>query len=228
MSTTSTSPACALPGLDPQAGLGGVEGDGDARPARPRPATTPVEASTPLGTSTLTTGAPAPLDRVDRLGDRAVRLALEAGAEQRVDDRSAGALERPAARRARAARPTDRRRGAAAPRRAGARGSRARRPCSSSGGGDADDVDLAAGLAQQARDDEPVAAVVALAAHDRRPARRARAARPRARRPRRRAPSDRARARPARRSPSGRSPRIVSASGSGVEPARAAHPRQRC
>ena len=86
MSIVSTSPACALPGRDPQSRLGRVEGDRHRGHARRCPETTPVDASTPLGTSTLTTAAPACVHRVDRLRHHAAGLALEARAEQRVDD----------------------------------------------------------------------------------------------------------------------------------------------
>ena len=75
MSITSTSPACALPGLDPQPGLGAVERRGRDRTAPPRPSTSPVDASTPDGTSAATTGALARVDRLDHRvrRDRAAR-----------------------------------------------------------------------------------------------------------------------------------------------------------
>ncbi len=60
MSSVCTSPACALPGRIHNPGLAAWKVTvTDARTAAPR--TTPVEASTPLGTSTLTTGASAAL-----------------------------------------------------------------------------------------------------------------------------------------------------------------------
>ena len=56
MSTVSTAPACALPGLIHRPGLAAWKVTvAAARTARPR--TTPVDAATPLGTSTLTTVA---------------------------------------------------------------------------------------------------------------------------------------------------------------------------
>src|SRR5262249_61384497 len=60
MSIVSTAPACALPGAIHNPGLPAWKVPVTAaRTATPE--TTPVEASTPLGTPTLTTGAPAPL-----------------------------------------------------------------------------------------------------------------------------------------------------------------------
>ena len=82
-----TSPACALPGRDPQPGLGRRGRSRWPPRARRGPATSPVEASTPLGTSAATHG---PLARVDRR--RSPRAAasrgapVEPGAEQRVDE----------------------------------------------------------------------------------------------------------------------------------------------
>ena len=117
------------------------------------PATSPVDASTPLGTSHATTGASgAAVDRRDRARGRLARLAREAGAEDRVDDRG-GAVQRPAASN-----------GARRRRRAGARGWSRASPRSSSASAEQQHVDLAAALAQQPRGHQPVAAVVALAA----------------------------------------------------------------
>ena len=60
MSMLCTVPACALPGRIQRPGLDAWKVTVTvARTAAP--ATTPPEASTPLGTSTLTTGAPVPL-----------------------------------------------------------------------------------------------------------------------------------------------------------------------
>ena len=116
------------------------------------PSTSPVEASTPEGTSQATTGAVLGVDRRDRGGERLARRAAEAGSEQGVDDgaRAGEALggeglgsrpgqalevgERVAAQLAEVARRQH--------------------------------VDLVAVLAQQARHDQPVAAVVALADDD--------------------------------------------------------------
>ena len=73
-------------GRDREADLRRRERDGERRRGRPRPATSPVEASTPDGTSTATTGLPRALIRsISPRGVLARRLA-EADAEQRVDD----------------------------------------------------------------------------------------------------------------------------------------------
>ena len=70
------------------------------------PATPPVEASTPLGTSTLTTGRARAVDRLDRLGHGAVGLAREARPEQGVRRaRPLPARGSPRARRRRAVAP---------------------------------------------------------------------------------------------------------------------------
>ena len=147
------------------------------------PAISPVDASTPLGTSQATTAAaPAPLiaSIAPLAGSRGV--AGEAGAEDRIDDRRGpvqrGGLEPDRRSARRAARGSPR----VAPelvRRA-----------------EQEDVDLAPALAQPARGHEPVTAVVALAADDHDPALRRRA--PRSARPGRcrRAPSARLRAVP--------------------------------
>ena len=60
MSLTTTSPACALPGRIHRPGLAAWNVTVTAAYTA-SPDTAPVDASTPLGTSTLTTGAPAPL-----------------------------------------------------------------------------------------------------------------------------------------------------------------------
>ena len=131
---------------------GGTSRSRSARTATP--ATSPVEASTPLGTSPATTGAPGVAERHDRLA-RPARAASpdDAGAEH--------------ARRPRPPRP----RGSAASNGSGGSpGSRSRfaraSPLSLSAVAVSASRDLAPGLAQQPRGDEPVAAVVALAAHD--------------------------------------------------------------
>ena len=115
------SPACALPGSIHRPGLAAwkvavaVGADRGAR--RPRR----VEASTPLGTSTLTTGAARRVRSLRSLGDRArAARPRKPVPEQRVDD----APRRPRVAPAPRARPSRTRRA----RRAGARGSRARRP----------------------------------------------------------------------------------------------------
>ena len=95
MSTVSTAPAWALPGLIHRPGLAAWKVT-VPRARTAAPATTPLEASTPLGTSTLTTGAARGVDGVDRLGDGAARLALKARAEQRIDDHRARAAIAPA------------------------------------------------------------------------------------------------------------------------------------
>ena len=84
--SSRTAPACALPGWIHSPGFEAWKVDRHRRVHCPRRTATPVEASTPLGTSTLTTGAAASLMRLDRLPHRSAWLALEAGAEQRVHD----------------------------------------------------------------------------------------------------------------------------------------------
>ena len=72
--STRTLPACSLPGLDHSPGFGAWKvAVATARTAAP--ATSPVEASTPLGTSHATTGRPRRVDRLDRLADRPARSA---------------------------------------------------------------------------------------------------------------------------------------------------------
>ncbi len=147
---------------DPQAGLGGVEGDGHRGvhglafydPRRGVDAARHIHAHH---------GRAGPLDRRDRLGYSSMGRAAEAGAEQRVDDhgraleRSHGLLPlRPRAaveaRRPRAGQSLEVARGIA--------GELLR-------GGDAHEHHFPPAVTQQPRDDEAVAAVVALAAHDR-------------------------------------------------------------
>src|SRR3954464_4207175 len=107
MSTTSTTPACALPGWIQRPGLAWWNvAVATARTAEP--STSPVEALTPLGTSAAITRAraaliarmtapagpggrePARAGGVDPQEDgvgRVARRPVEAGAEHRVDDR---------------------------------------------------------------------------------------------------------------------------------------------
>ena len=60
MSTTRTAPACVLPGLIHSPGLAAAK-VAVARASIASPSTTPVAASTPLGTSAATTGSAAAL-----------------------------------------------------------------------------------------------------------------------------------------------------------------------
>ena len=71
---------------DLEADLRRVQRDGHSRARTPAPATSPVYASTPEGRSTETTGASAALICLDRARSVRPRLAVEAGAEERVDD----------------------------------------------------------------------------------------------------------------------------------------------
>ena len=188
MSITSTSPAYSLPGPDPQPELGAVERRrGDAR-GPPAPATSPVDASTPDGTSAATTGASAASISSITLPPGSRGAPVRAGAEQRVDDH-VRLVEPPGLER-------DRRR-----RRAAASAAPAASPCRHSGGHTASTSTSRPAAAQQPRGDEPVAAVVALAADDRDPAG-GRALRDHARR----APPPRAPSAPATGCPSSRSP----------------------
>ena len=229
MSIVSTSPACALPGRIHSPGLAAWKVTVTAaRTARPRPRRSRRRRRSARPRST--TGAPRGVDRVDRLAPprRAARPRSRCRAARR---RSPPALERTrdraAAARARSAspRPAVSRRGASPGRRS--RFARAS-PENSCRRRHAHHRHLPAGLAQQPRDDQPVAAVVALAAHDRH-------------RPVGREPLDRPRDAgagalhqleprhaPLARSPSGRSPRIVAASGSGVSQSRQRLHEQRC
>ena len=93
MSASSTSPHSARPGVSRCAGLG-RQNVTVTRAGAAVPDTAPLSPSTPDGTSTATTGTPgAPGDarRGDRFQHRRRRAldgAGEAGAEQRVDDKS--------------------------------------------------------------------------------------------------------------------------------------------
>ena len=178
MSATSTVPAWALPGLIHSPGLAAWKVTVTLA-CTAAAATSPVEASTPLGTSTLSTLAPAAAERLDRACHLSAGLALKAGARAaRPPPAPAPAAQRSSAGAGRGARRTllvfgprhpvevqRRRAGQALEVGAGVSGQLF-------GGGHADHVDLAAAVAQHPRHDEPVAAVVALAAEDRRPARR--------------------------------------------------------
>ena len=125
----------------------------------PAPATSPVDASTPDGTSAATTGAAGRVDRLDHAGRRLARRAGGAGAEQRVDDRVRAA-----------------RAGSASNGSGGSPGSRsscsAASPWSVSGGQTASTSTSRPAWRSSARGHQAVAAVVALAADDRDPARR--------------------------------------------------------
>ena len=147
-----------LAGVDPEAGLGGVEGDGDrgAHRAGADHARGGIHAG---GHIHADDGRAAGVRGVDRLGDRSAGLAGEAGAEQRVDDRSAPA---PAIAPATPARKPCTRRSAGQ-----AQEVLARVSLQLLRGPGGEDIDLAAGVAQQARGHQPVAAVVALAAEHR-------------------------------------------------------------
>ena len=74
------------PGRDREPDLAAVEGDRERLRARPRPAISPVEASTPEGMSTATTGRRCGVDPLDRRRRLLARRAVEAGPEERVDD----------------------------------------------------------------------------------------------------------------------------------------------
>ena len=146
-----TRPACYLPGVDVEADLRPVERGRDVR-LTASPSTSPVDAFTPDGTSQATTGAPASLIALIAPADRLARLALEAGPEHRVDDR---------------ARPLELLGRELARRIAGqAVEVRARVALRLGEVADGEHVHLASLLAQQPRDDQAVAAVVSLAAHD--------------------------------------------------------------
>ncbi len=130
-----------------------------ARAATATPATSPVDASTPLGTSQATTTAPsepACVDRGDRRRRRLARLPREPGAQDRVDDRRGP--------RQPAAVEQDRRRTAT-----GADKFVAASPRSSSPAPSSSTSTDTPPLPQHPRGDQPVPAVVALAAHDRDP-----------------------------------------------------------
>ena len=183
----------SLARMDPQAGLGRVERDG-RRARTAAPATTPVEASTPEGTSTLTTGAEQP-----SIAAIASPTAPRGSPAKPVPSRASTTHARPGER---VHAPSELQRSLAGQ----SLEVRQRIPASAS---------PASRRTRPSPAGPRRAAGARRRAHRRRccpcrtprpPARRERAARPRARRPRRRAPSDRARARRARRSPSGRSP----------------------
>ena len=191
MSITSTVAGVRLARVDPQPGLG-ARGTSRSRrrgPRRPRPRR--CDASTPDGTSAATTGAPGRVDRLDhrRRPGRAARRSCRCRAARR----------RSAPRRS--SRAGVERRGRVAGQPPELLG---RVALQLLGRPDGQDVDVTPGAAQQPRRDQPVAAVVALAADDRDPARRARGWRSRARAPPPRAPSGPATGCPASRSPSGR------------------------
>ena len=146
-----------LAGVDPQPRLGPVERRGGDRRARPSPSTSPVEASTPLtGRRPRSRGARAALIASITASAGSRGAPVEAGAEQRVDDHvrllePAGVERRPAA----------------------GPGGALSCACASSpihsGGQTASTSTSRPACAQQPRGDEPVAAVVALAADDRDP-----------------------------------------------------------
>ena len=156
MSTRAHLAGVRLAGADPQPGLGGVEGDRDRRAhglardlaARGVDAARARRRSRPARRRALIASI------ASRHG--AARLALEARAEQRVDDHAPPERSRPRPRALGAPgvlrAPTRRRRGAAAPRRAAARGSRARRRRTPAGGATQTTLTCAPGVAQQARD----------------------------------------------------------------------------
>ena len=139
MSTTVDLTGEAAPRLEADPGLARGERDGRGRLAPRRPRTAPVRPSTPDGMSTARPWGTPRLAPGPGRGV-AVERAAEAGAVHRVDD-AGRRSDRPLERR----RPVDRRR------RARAASTRTPQP------------------AQHACGDEPVATVVALAAHHRRP-----------------------------------------------------------
>ena len=162
MSTTRTSPACCLPGSIHSPGLAAWNVAVATGAHRRRPATSPVEASTPLGTSQATTARRArpprrsPRSRARRPARRARRSRCRASRRRSRPPPASAAGRTAAAARPAAARSCAR----ASPLQLVARREQRAR-------------DLAAGVAQQPRGDEAVAAVVALAADDRdRPRRR--------------------------------------------------------
>ncbi len=85
MSIARTSPAWRLPGMIHSPGLLAWKVTVTSA-CTASPETTPVDASTPLGTSTATTAPFVALTSADRLAHRAMWLAGEARAEQRIDD----------------------------------------------------------------------------------------------------------------------------------------------
>ena len=158
MSIVSTSPACALPGAIHKPGLPAWKVTvAAARTAAPD--ATPVEASTPLGTSTLTTGRPRRVHGLDRLAHRATGLTLKARAEQRVHDHRR-LRERPLGSLAILGQLQRRLAGQSLQVHARVAGEVAGRRRAHHG-------HAPGRLAQQARDHQPVSAVVALPAHHR-------------------------------------------------------------
>ncbi len=149
---TSTAPACALPGAIQSPGLAATK-VAVAAAHTACPATSPVLASTPLGTSAATTGASQRPQRGDRLAGRAVRLAGRARAQQRVD--GDGGARQARRREGLGRRPRE------------AVGVRARVAAQLADGREGQHDDLAPALAQEPRRDVAVAAVVALPADDR-------------------------------------------------------------
>ena len=162
ISATSTRPAWSLPGRIHRPGLAAWKVT-VAAACTAWPSTTPLEASTPLGTSTLTTRTPARSIAAIASATGPWGTPLEAGSEQRIDDRG-GTLERLAASWPFAQELPSRRTGPSPGRRSRLR---AASPASSSGSATHTSTTSRPRVAQQPRDDEPVAAVVALAADDR-------------------------------------------------------------
>ena len=78
--------AAVAAGLQQVAGLEAEEGDGHIGDRWPRRGSRPVAPSMPLGTSMLTTGRVLALTASMMLGKVAVDIAVEPGAEQRIDD----------------------------------------------------------------------------------------------------------------------------------------------
>ena len=212
MSMTSHLAGVLLARRDPQPGLGGGERRRGVARAPPRRATSPVEASTPLGDVGGHDGAPSA-----RRSPRSRPAPRSRGSPSKPVPRIAstidrGAVERVGRERARA-RPR-RRREVRRPRRRGSSAApassrtRTSRPASRS----------------RRAGDEPVAAVVALAADDRDRARAARRRSTSQRQARPRALHEvQRRDRRAPRSPSGRSARICSAPWSGSSQSGSAH-----
>ena len=161
MSTTVTSPACVLAGRDPQPRLAGVEGRGGGALGPRRPAISPVEASTPLGTSQATTTASGRAAAL--IASIAPRPRARAARRRSPVPRIASTIAAAPGQRHRVERT---RRLARQPLEVG----RGHRPRSSLALGEQQHVDVAAPLAQQPRGHQPVAAVVALAADDHDPA----------------------------------------------------------
>ena len=204
MSITRTSPAWALPGAIHSPGLAAWKvAVASARTAVP--ATSPVEASTPLGTSQATTDG------------RARRPRLIASIAPAAGSRGSPAKPVPRIASTIAAAPSERRRPEQAPAPDPGRRSKLVRasPRSSSAGPRAARDTSRPCSRSSARDDEPVAAVVALAAHDDDPARGRQLGDELAPARRRRAPSARGRGSRARRSPTRRARAARAASGSG-------------